>query len=168
MMPPQDLELVMWVMSFVVQSATQVGPPEGPWMDQETLVLRELLDDSWVDVHAARLPWRLRSLIALFWADQHTWGAIRYIWALQLRTNAQNVLMHLGFWVVEGENMFHMDGGGHVVQGLQMLLDVSDVSGLGSVSTGEVPQFDEDGHYIEPSMGNRTETETKKESDEPK
>ena len=72
--------------------------------------------------------------------------------------------MHLGFRVVEGDNMFHIDGGGHVVQGLQLLVDVSEVSGSESISTGEVPQFDEDGHYIEPSMGNRTETESEEET----
>ena len=108
MITPQELDLVVWLLRFVALWPTQRGEAEGPWAEQEMTVLRELFDCTWMDVHNRHLPSKIRYLLSLFQMNHCNWGAVLYVRTLPLRTSPRDVLMHLGYWVVEGEIIRHM------------------------------------------------------------
>jgi hypothetical protein len=76
--------------------------------------------------------------------------------------------MRVGFFVGLGEYTFHMPAGSSQIVRTGGTPDESPESSVVfSTSSGDCPQFDEDGHYIETSMENSLESETEEEVDEP-
>ena len=112
---PDERELLVWLIGFIVISATQAGPPVGPWVDQESLALTELFDDPWMENVGPYLPPKLKKFLCLFRTGQLTRGDKRLIGACQEQTSPREVLMHVGFRYVEGGTTFHMVGRGIVV-----------------------------------------------------
>jgi hypothetical protein len=49
MISPAEQDLLIWLVSFIVISVTRVKPPEGEWVNQESLALTELFDDLWME-----------------------------------------------------------------------------------------------------------------------
>jgi len=182
MISPEERELLVWLVSFISISATRAGPPVGPWVEQEGLVLRELLDAQWMLNAEASLPPMFRNLVNLFLTGQRTWGDIRLIRTMEERTSPRDVLMHVGFWFVEGASTFHMVGRGRVVETvtpvvpadppvldwghIYMASSSSDTGYTTRTSQVTCPQYDADGHQIESSAGNSPEPDTDDEDDD--
>ena len=187
MISPEERELLVWLISFISISATRAGPPVGPWVEQEALVLRELLDAQWMLNAEASLPPLFRNLVNLFLTGQRTWGDSRLIRTMEERTSPRDVLMHAGFWLVEGASTFHMIGRGRVVETvtpvvpadpfvvdppvldwghIYMASSSSNMANTTRTSQVTCPQYDTDGHQIESSAGNSPEPDTDDEDDD--
>jgi hypothetical protein len=169
MLSPEEEDLLFWLVSFIVLSATRTGPPEGDWVEEEARVLMELFDDGWAENVAPHLPPMLDNYVSLFQDGERTWGDVRLIRACQERTNFRDVLLRVGFWVVDGARMFHMPDRRSVVEeSAQEYVSSSASSSEVSEETsyGYCPQFDSDGHYIETSMENSPESETEEDDTE--
>jgi hypothetical protein len=178
MISPAEQDLLVWLVGFIVISATRAEPPEGEWVDQESLALTQLFNDDWMENVAPHLPPMLRNLVNRFRTRERTRGGIGLIRACEERTSPRDVLLRLGFWVVDGDSTFHMVGRGRVVEdvvpeGPAVLVfePVTQAPSPSSTvhwtesSSGDCPQFDTDRHYIESSVENSPETETEEAED---
>ena len=173
MLAPEQRELLIWLISFIVISATREEPPEGEWADREAEALRELFDDLWMENLTPLLPPIFLDLLNRFRAGSRTRGGVGLIRACEERTSPQDVLLRVGFQVVDGERRFRMVGRGRVVEDVvpaapaELVFEpVSQAPSPSSTvassesSSGDCPQFDSDGHMIESSVENSPETET--------
>ena len=168
MVSDEDRDLVVYLVRVVVLSSTRVGPPAGPWVDQEMLVLRALFTAGWMVVHSEHLPPALRRYINLFREDRQEYGSVRLLCDMRYNVWSRNVFLRVGFFVVLGVHTFHMPAGSSRILRTGGTPDESPESSVVfSTSSGDCPQFDKDGHYIETSMENRLESETEEEGDEP-
>jgi len=168
-----DRDLVIWLISFVVRSVMRESPPEGPWVEQESLALTELfLDDLWMLNVGPYLPPVLRNLLGLFRTGQLTRGVVRLIRACEERT--MEVMLRVGFSVVDGPNVTRMLGRNRLVMEVEPELPAalvfeqiyqasSSSAGSTTASSGDCPIFDSDGNFIESSMGNSPEPGTEEE-----
>ena len=179
MISPAGRDLIIWLVSFIVISVTRAEPPEGEWAGQEALVLRELLDDPWMANMSPLLPPMFLELLNRFRARERIRGGVRLIRACEERTNPRDVLLRVGFHVVDGERGFRMEERGRVVE--EVLLEgparlvfapVPQAASptftmhLTESSSGSCPQFDSDGHMIASNVGSIAETETEDGEDE--
>jgi len=116
MLSPEQQDLLIWVIAFVVRGATRMaGPSEGRWEEQEALALTELFDDRFMEDVAPWLPPVFRNVLGRFRTGQRQLGNRSLCLACEMRaTNPRGLLLHAGFRYVEGEDTFHVVGSGIV------------------------------------------------------
>ena len=97
-----DLGRIIWLLSFVTLSASRAGPPDGPWVEQERAAILACLTDEWMEVHKGRFPTLVWTVLTAFWQGRRMWGEAVLLHMCQERIRPTEILMRLGYRLVEG------------------------------------------------------------------
>ena len=104
----QELGRIIWLLSFVTLSASRVGPPEGPWVEQETTALLALLTEEWMEVHEGMFPPLVWTILTRFRRGERMWGEAVLLHHCQERVRPTEILMRLGYRLAEGGHVRRM------------------------------------------------------------
>jgi hypothetical protein len=110
MLPRFELDIVVWFLSFVLLSCWESRSPSGPYIEEETEVLRELLDIEYMLEYEQLFPPLVRELLWMFRSGGKSFAGFGEMDREMDMEDPMDVLLMFGYWLVDGENIVYRVG----------------------------------------------------------
>jgi hypothetical protein len=157
--PDHELEQVVWFLTFMQLDCSMTRSPPGPYVDETRVILRELINISFLLYFPEEMPPIVRDLVRMFHFGEED---VTYFVFPEGEWSASDRMVWFGYYVVDdGGFVRYREDDTIVVQLDTVVEDDGTVEERPSSLDGDIPEYDSDGNVAEsePSTGDEAEAD---------